>query len=168
MSFQQFLEYSLIHFMSSQCRILMAFLIRHQSANTLKSFEMVNEIITRLYLQSASRSKGTKTFLVGSWQTRTTPSLLPFASFSQSMNSCSVNLVLKVSRQSLHKLEVRHIICGQSYKHIMLIIYESRVIIWGISSQVQLQSHKLRSQRLYKIGHCTCEKGKRSVFSECG
>ena len=41
---------------------------------------------------------------------------------------------------------------GQSYKHFTLVIYESRVVIWGIfKSETTLES-KLRSKRIYRIG----------------
>ena len=43
--------------------------------------------------------------------------------------------------------------CGQSYKHFTLVIYDSRVVIWGIFQSGTTLESNLRSQSRYKIGH---------------
>ena len=40
--------------------------------------------------------------------------------------------VQKLKVQELAVSDLRATLCGQSYKHFTLVIYESRVVIWGI------------------------------------
>ena len=46
-----------------------------------------------------------------------------------------------------------HATCGQSYKASTIVNYDTRVIHDLKKPILRLQSHSLRSQRLYKIGH---------------